>query len=388
MGANDNPVGTGAYLYQSHDQSRMVWQKRTTGGRSRPSASIPSDIVDIVNGSNNVALGLVLQGGLDLCNNFLPGVATLVKGGYGVQTYYPTPAVHALGQHGLVGHEPPEEPMDDVAFRKALAYSINVRHRQRAYTAIVAAANPTGLLPTWDKYVDKAVVKELGFTYDPGPAKQILADAGYKDVDDDGFVETDGSTIALEIIVPNGWTDWMESIKVISKSAQAVGINVQPDFPDYSGAHGRHPERRLRPGHRQRPAAQQHPLDVLPLGLRQPVNDVPRRELRPLRQPEGLGPGPAAGPDPGRRRGGHEGHHLAAPDASSSPTCPSCRSGTTACGRRSATRSGPTGPSDGNHYLPTTWRGYWQMGGIRMLDALEIPSRPAEQDLARAPPSA
>ena len=49
----------------------------------------PKRIVDIVNGSNNVALGLVLQGGIDLSNNFLPGVATLVKGGYGVQTYYP-----------------------------------------------------------------------------------------------------------------------------------------------------------------------------------------------------------------------------------------------------------------------------------------------------------
>jgi peptide/nickel transport system substrate-binding protein len=29
--------------------------------------------------------------------------------------------------------------------------------------------------------------------------------------------------------------------------------------------------------------------------------------------------------------------------------------------------------ADGNQYLPTTWRGYWQMGGIRMLDALQHP---------------
>ena len=32
---------------------------------------------------------LVLQGGIDLSNNFLPGIATLVKGGYQVQTYFP-----------------------------------------------------------------------------------------------------------------------------------------------------------------------------------------------------------------------------------------------------------------------------------------------------------
>jgi peptide/nickel transport system substrate-binding protein len=44
----------------------------------------------------------------------------------------------------------------------------------------------------------------------------------------------DGSAIDLSIIVPNGWTDWMESIRVIAESAQAVGIKVTPDFPDYS----------------------------------------------------------------------------------------------------------------------------------------------------------
>ena len=34
--------------------------------------------------------------------------------------------------------------------------------------------------------------------------------------------------------MPNGWTDWMESIQVMPSSAQAVGINVQPAFPDYA----------------------------------------------------------------------------------------------------------------------------------------------------------
>ncbi len=30
-------------------------------------------------------------------------------------------------------------------------------------------------------------------------------------------------------------------------------------------------------------------------------------------------------------------------------------------------------PSDeGNHFIPVTWGGYWQMGGMRWLDALEL----------------
>jgi peptide/nickel transport system substrate-binding protein len=126
--------------------------------------------------------------------------------------------------------------MDDPAFRRALANSIDVsRIVNGPYGNMVEAANPTGLLPIWDEYVDQQVVDELGFGYDPDAARSILADAGYEDSDGDGFVEMpDGSPIELSLIVPNGWTDWMESIRVVSEGAQAVGINVVPDFPDFT----------------------------------------------------------------------------------------------------------------------------------------------------------
>lgn len=238
-GANENPVGTGPYLYESYDQSRMVWVKNENWWaiKALNLNVAPKRIVDIVNGSNNVALGMVLQGGLDLSNNFLPGVATLVKGGYGVQTYYPDAPYMLSANTAWLIMNLQKAPLNDVKFRRALAFAINVDEIvQTAYANLVQAANPTGLLPIWDKYVDQNVVKELGYSYDPEKAKQLLAAAGYKDVDNDKFVEgPDGSKISLKIIVPNGWTDWMESIKVISKSAQAVGINIQPDYPDYNG---------------------------------------------------------------------------------------------------------------------------------------------------------
>jgi peptide/nickel transport system substrate-binding protein len=195
----------------------------------------PHRIVDIVNGSNNVALGLVLQGQLDLSNNFLPGVSTLVDGGYGLQTYYPeAPYMIGANTAWLIMNNN-TAPMDDPAFRRAMAYSVNVGQIvDLVYGNIVSAANPTGLLPIWEDYVDQAVVDELGFSYDPEQASAILAEAGYADTDGDGFLETpDGAPIELSIMVPNGWTDWMESVRIISEGAQAVGINLTPDFPDY-----------------------------------------------------------------------------------------------------------------------------------------------------------
>ena len=76
---------------------------------------------------------------------------------------------------------------------------------------IVQAADPTGLLPTWDKYVDKAASTSTASATTPTKAKNALADAGYK-TGGDGFVNNkDGSPIKLTVMVPTGWSDWEAS---------------------------------------------------------------------------------------------------------------------------------------------------------------------------------
>ena len=238
-GANEKPVGSGPYLYFAYDQTKMVWAKNDNWWAIKVlSLSVaPKYIVDLVNTSNENSLGLVLQGQEDLNNNYLPGISTLLTGGYALHTYYPVAPYHLAANTAWLDVNLQKKPMDDVEFRKALAYSINVADIvSRDYGNMVQAANPTGLLPVWDKYVDQNVVKKLGISYDPAKAKQILAAAGYKDVNGDGFVENkDKSLITLKIIVPNGWSDWMAAIQIISNSTKAVGINVQPDYPDFNG---------------------------------------------------------------------------------------------------------------------------------------------------------
>ncbi|HEX2997460.1 MAG TPA: ABC transporter substrate-binding protein, partial [Anaerolineales bacterium] len=142
-GANEKGVGSGPYIFESNDQSRQVLVRNENwwGIKVFGKAPAPKRIVDIVNGSNNVALGLVLQGGLDLSNNFLPGVASLVKGGYGIQTYYPeAPYMVSANVATLIINEQ-KKPLDDVNFRRALAYSIDVNDIvNNDYTGLVRAA--------------------------------------------------------------------------------------------------------------------------------------------------------------------------------------------------------------------------------------------------------
>jgi peptide/nickel transport system substrate-binding protein len=235
-GANEKPVGTGAYLYESHSADRNVYLRNEDWWaiKQLKLKPAPKRIVDIRFSSNNIALGSIVKGDVDLSNNFLPGIATLVDQGY-VSTYFSGAPYMISANTAVLFLNTTKSPMDDPAFRKALAYAINVNEIVRvAYAGLVKGANPTGLLPTMEKYADPDVVKKLGFSYDPEKAKQILAAAGYKDTNGDGFVETPkGAKIELFATCPFGWTDWMEALKVIAKSCQAAGINVQAKFPDY-----------------------------------------------------------------------------------------------------------------------------------------------------------
>ena len=125
------------------------------------------------------------------------------------------------------------KPLDDAAFRKALASAIDLDRIVAAdYGGIVEKANPTGLLPIWDEFIDDDLVASKGFAYDIEKAKQMLADAGYKDRT--ATVENkDGSKIDLQLGVPNGWSDWMTAIQIISRSAKAAGIKITAITPDY-----------------------------------------------------------------------------------------------------------------------------------------------------------
>jgi peptide/nickel transport system substrate-binding protein len=178
---NTHGVGAGPYKYRTHAEDRMVWERNESWwGKGIGLGVKPRFIVDIVNTANNVALGRLMQGEFDLSNNFLPGIATLVDQGY-VSTYYDeAPYMLSANTAWLVTNNK-KPPLDDPEFRKAIAWAANVPDIvAKVYGNIVRPADPTGLLPTWEKYIDAAQRDELGFSYDPARARAILDAAGYQ----------------------------------------------------------------------------------------------------------------------------------------------------------------------------------------------------------------
>jgi len=102
------------------------------------------------------------------------------------------------------------------------------------YGNLVLKASPTGLLPTWQKYINSSAVAKNGFTYNPAKAKALLLAHGYKLGSNGYFTTPDGKSISLTIAVPSGWSDWMQAIQMISDSAKKVGIKITPTYPDFN----------------------------------------------------------------------------------------------------------------------------------------------------------
>lgn len=377
-GANENPIGTGSYLYETSDQDRMVWVKNEDWwAKDQLGLDVkPKYIVDIVNGSNNVALGLILQGGIDLSNNFLPGIATLIDGGYGIQTYYPDAPYMLSANTAWLVLNTTKPPMDDPEFRRALAFSIDTEKIvSSVYGDIVQAADPTGLLPIWDKYVDQSVVDNLGFEFDPAEAKRILGDAGYEDTNGDGFVEApDGSEIDLQLSVPDGWTDWMEAIRTIASSAEEAGIKITTDFPDYNALVDARNSGQFDLVINNDKQIANTPWTYYDFIFRLPIQDsqtttnfgrfesqeawdlVQQLDKTPVDDLKGMQAIASK---------------LQTIQLEEMPLIPLWYNGLWSQANTTTWTNWPSSAEDANHYLPATWRGYWNMTGTMTLTELE-----------------
>ena len=181
-------------------------------------------LVNVVNGSNNVELSALSAAQIDWSNNFLPGINELVSwlggnAGYGIKTYYASSPYMLSANTVWLEPNTAKAPMNNVNFRKALAYAINPAQIVSVdYDGITKASGPTGLLPNLGSYIDSSAVSKYGFSYNPALAKQYLAKSGYN-----------GQAITLE--VPDGWTDWMEATSIISQDLAAAGIKVSLIYP-------------------------------------------------------------------------------------------------------------------------------------------------------------
>jgi peptide/nickel transport system substrate-binding protein len=224
--ANKNPVGTGPMTLDTYNAQEVAYKTNPNWwATSALGLSFKFKyLVDMVNGSNDQELGQLTAGNVDWSNNFLPGINQLLtslggNSGYTLKTYYPSTPYMLSANTVWLEPNTTKAPMNNLNFRKALAYGLNSSAiAQTVYGGIARPAGVTGLLPTLSGYVNSSAVSTNGFSYNQTLAKHYLAASGYHNQ-------------AITLQVPDGWTDWMQGVQVIQSELKQVGINVQLIYP-------------------------------------------------------------------------------------------------------------------------------------------------------------
>ena len=105
----------------------------TIGGASRPTASFPApkNIVLLMVNDNSTALGMLLQGVVDFDNNYTPGTSTLQKNNFPVTTFYKKLPYHLSWNTTMLYMNNKKKPLNDAAFRRAIAYAIDTPEDMR-----------------------------------------------------------------------------------------------------------------------------------------------------------------------------------------------------------------------------------------------------------------
>ena len=96
----------------------------------------------------------------------------------------------------------PNAKMADLKLRQALAYGLDINQMVKAFYDGLREKATSSVPPVFGKYYPKDLA---GFPYDPEKAKKLLDEAGYKDVNGDGYREdNNGKPFEIKIAAMSG----------------------------------------------------------------------------------------------------------------------------------------------------------------------------------------
>ena len=119
----------------------------------------------------------------------------------------------------------PNAKMSDIRLRQALAYGLNVDKMIKKYYEMRERAT-MAVPPIVKKYYTKDIE---GFPYNPEKAKKLLDEAGYKDIDGDGYRENkNGEQFEVNVAVMSGGEISKELLNYYLEQWDKIGIYAVP----------------------------------------------------------------------------------------------------------------------------------------------------------------
>ncbi len=236
---NPNPVGTGPFTELPQFTSTLFLQCRNPHYWDNANLEVDCLRVPQMN-HNDQVLGELINARVDWAGSFIPDIdETFLKASADHGYWFPPAGTQAFVFNYESKDKVKHEVMNDINFRRAFSMAID---RQTLidianYGNAVLNDFASGLgyaFETWSNEETHNKYKPF-MTYSPEKAKALLAEAGFKDTDGDGFVESpSGAEFELAIQSPQGWTDFNNTVMLAVEQLHEVGINAKARTPDFS----------------------------------------------------------------------------------------------------------------------------------------------------------
>ncbi len=228
----DEPVGTGAFTKVKSFSPEMVVMSKNENYWKADELQVDELKVPQFN-SNDAALTLLQTGSVDWAHIFIPNIdKTYIKGDKHKTYWYGTNDCVRLSMNYMTPNKGNAEAFNNADFKKAMSLAVDrkgiIDSAVYGYLSQEVPSN-TGLPPALKGYQSEKAQKEMAkYTkYDIEAAKKLLADAGFKDINGDGYVETPtGKKIKFDIISVQGWTDWNDGAAIAAEGLRAIGIEA------------------------------------------------------------------------------------------------------------------------------------------------------------------
>jgi peptide/nickel transport system substrate-binding protein len=236
--ANENPVGSGPmtevtrFTPQTYDQCRNphYWD----------AAHLSVDCMRFPQlADNNQILAASASGQLDWGVAFLPDVEKtfVAKDPQHHKYWYVAGSMVEFLFNQETSNENNRKAFKDLNFRRAVSMTLDRKAMVdvAGYGYPTLNEDPTAFGDVYKMWLDPKVKAEFGkyTTYNLDDAKTLLEKAGYVDKNKDGFRDNpDGTPIAFNIIVPNSWSDWIDTVQIAIEGMREAGINASMGTPE------------------------------------------------------------------------------------------------------------------------------------------------------------
>lgn len=227
----ENPVVTGPFSVVKSFEPEMVVLGRNPTYWKGDQLEVDELRVPQFNG-NDAALSLLQSGQVDWAHIFIPNAEkTYVQGDPNRKFWYGMNDAIRVSFNYMTKHEGNLEAFNSPDFKKAFSMAVDregiIDSAVFGYldrTVPPVTGLPSGLLGFRDPEAQEIHAKYT--VYDIDAAKELLTEAGFVDINGDGFVETpSGKEIKFDILSPAGWTDWNDGAAIVAEGLRKIGID-------------------------------------------------------------------------------------------------------------------------------------------------------------------